>query len=279
MELFIRAHDLKVFGENNIVEKLNEYNLSGVQLVCYKSFEDIEYKPNSITLEKAQQIKATFDKNNKSIALIGAYFNPVHSNPLKVENGIQVFEDYLKHSNALGCSIVGSESGSYNDDKWTYNPLNRTDEALSRVTEIFKRLTKTATKYNAYVGMEGAFGHTLYDVDRLAYAVKKIDAPNIKIIFDLYNYLDISNYQDRYEILKHGLKTFGNNICVFHIKDCVVVDGKLSQCGVGRGIFDYNIIIEEIARYNKNAKLVFEGTTGDDIPFAVEHIQNKIKFL
>lgn len=279
MKLFIRAHDLKVSGEDAIVEKLNDYNLDGVQLVAYKCLDDVKYEPNSITRERAEAFSNVFKKHDKSVALIGAYFNPVHSVKEKVDKGIKVFEDYLKYSKALGCNIVGSESGSYNDDKWTYNPENRTFSALSRTADVFKGLCKTASNYGAYVGMEGAYGHVLYDVDTLDYATKKIGADNIKIIFDLYNYLDISNVNDRYEILKHGLKTFKDKICVFHIKDCVVKDGKLCQCGVGKGIFDYDVILEEIARYDKNANLVFEGTTGDDIPFAVEHIYSKIKML
>lgn len=279
MELFIRAHDLKVFGEEKIVESLNGLGLSGVQLVAYKCLEDVKYVPGSITESRAKAFSDVLRKNNKSVALIGAYFNPVHSVKEKVENGVKVFEDYLRCTKSLGCNVVGSESGSFNDDKWTYNPENRTDHALETVVDIFGGLCKTAKKYDAFVGMEGAYGHVLYDVDRLDYATRKIGADNIKIIFDLYNYLDISNVNDRYEILKHGLKTFGDKICVFHIKDCVIEDGKLRQCGVGKGIFDYDLIIEEIARYVKNAKLVFEGTTGDDIPFAVEYVSKKIKSL
>lgn len=279
MELYIRAHDLKVFGEENIVKSLNAYKLSGVQLVAYKCLEDVKYQPGSITKERAEKFSDVFKRENKKVALIGAYFNPVHSNPEKVENGIAVFEDYLRLTKYLGCDIVGSESGSYNDDKWTYNPENRTERALNRVTEVFTRLSKTAQSYGEYIGMEGAYGHVLYDVDRLKFATEKIGADNIGIIFDLYNYLDISNIDDRYEILKHGLKTFGNKIRVFHIKDCVIEDGKLRQCGVGKGIFDYDKILGLIASYNPSAKLVLEGTTGEDIPFSVDFIYKKLSSL
>ncbi len=279
MELYIRAHDLKVLGEENIVSRLNDYNLSGVQLVAYKCLDDVEYRQGSVTKERAEKFSDVFKRENKKVALIGAYFNPVHSVKEKVDNGIAVFEDYLRLSKYFGCDIVGSESGSYNDDKWTYNPENRTDKALSRVVEVFSRLSKTAQKYGAYIGMEGAYGHVLYDVDRLDFAAKKIGADNIGIIFDLYNYLDISLIDDRYEILKHGLKTFGDKIRVFHIKDCIIEDGKLRQCGVGKGIFDYDKILSLIASSNPSAKLVLEGTTGEDIPYAVDFLYKKLSSL
>lgn len=188
-------------------------------------------------------------------------------------NSVAVFENYLEHALSLGCDTVGSETGSYNDDKWTYNPLNRTDEALERVVATFSRLTDFAATRGVNVGMEGAYGHVCYSVERLAEAVNKINKNNVKIIFDLYNYLSIDNVDERYDILERGLKAFGDKICVFHIKDCLVVNGQLRQCGVGKGIFDYRVILPAIARYQPNANLVFEGTTGEDIEFAVNHIK------
>ena len=279
MKLFIRAHDLGVKGEENIVARLDELSLSGVQFVAYKALEDVSYTPGSMSEERAAAVKKCFDDDGKSIPLIGAYFNPVHPDAQKVQNGIAVFKDYLRLASALGCDTVGSETGSYNGDKWTYHPQNRTDEALTRVINTFSELCDYASDYGAYVGMEGAFGHVCYDVKTLDHAVKAIGRSNIKIIFDLYNYLDRSNVDKMYDILDEGLDTFGDRICVFHVKDCVITeDGSLKQCGVGKGIFDYARILEKIKKVCPDANLVFEGTTGDDIPYAVQHIR-QFQFL
>lgn len=277
MKLFIRAHDLGVKGEKNIAARLEELGLSGVQLVAYKALEDVSYVPGSMTEARAADVRSCFESAGKSVPLIGAYFNPVHPDEAKIKNGIAVFKDYLKFANALGCDTVGSETGSYNGDKWTYHPLNRTEEALGRVISTFSELCDYAKDFGAYVGMEGAFGHVCYDVKTLERAVHTMGRDNIKIIFDLYNYLDSSNVDKMYDILNEGLDTFGDRICVFHIKDCVIAeDGRLKQCGVGKGIFDYSRIIERIKKVCPDANLVFEGTTGDDIPFAVEYIKERI---
>lgn len=277
MKLFIRAHDLGVKGEENIAARLDELGLCGVQLVAYKALEGISYTPGSITEERARSFKQTFDRAGKTVPLIGAYFNPVHPNEEKIRLGKAVFKDYLRLAKTLGCDIVGSETGSYNGDKWTYHPDNRTDEALQRVVSTFGELCDYAKDFGAYVGMEGAFGHVCWEVERLEKAVKSIGRDNIKIIFDLYNYLDGSNVDKMYDILAKGLQTFGDRICVFHIKDCVISDdGSLKQCGVGKGIFDYSRIIPEIKKVCPNANLVFEGTTGEDIPFAVAHLKKFI---
>lgn len=277
MKLFIRAHDLGVKGEENITARLDELGLCGVQLVAYKCLEGISYVPGSITTDRAEAFGEAFKKAGKTVPLIGAYFNPVHPNEEKIKNGVAVFKDYLTHCHELGCNIVGSETGSYNGDKWTYHPENRTDEAVKRVINTFSELCDYAKDNNAFVGMEGAFGHVCWEVKRLEYAVKAIGRDNIKIIFDLYNYLDGSNVDRMYDILSEGLQTFGDRICVFHIKDCTIEpDGSLKQCGVGKGIFDYSRILGEIKKVCPDANLVFEGTTGDDIPFAVQHLKERM---
>lgn len=274
MRIFIRAHDLGVKGEESITAKLDEYGIDGVQLVTYKCLDGITYTPGSMTRERAVSFRKAFEKAGKTVPLIGAYFNPVHPDESKIKNGIAVFKDHIALAKELGCDRVGSETGSYNGDKWTYHPQNRTDEALDRVVSTFSGLAEYAQDFGVNVCMEGAFGHVCWNVATLDKAVKRIGRSNIRFIFDLYNYLDGSNVRQMYDILHEGLQTFGDRICVFHIKDCTInSDGSLRQCCVGKGIFDYERIIREISDVCPDANLVFEGTTGDDIPFAVSHLR------
>ena len=53
-------------------------------------------------------------------------------------------------------------------------------------------------------------------------------------------------------------------------------EGKLMQCGVGKGILDYGRILKKIHEHNPDAILVLEGTTGDDIGYAVSFLRKKI---
>ena len=143
--------------------------------------------------------------------------------------------------------------------------MNRTEEALQTVIETFRELADFAKEQGAYIGMEGAAGHVCWNVATLKRAVDEIGADNIKIIFDIYNYLDAGNYQNYLEILDEGLSTFAGRIHIFHIKDCVFEDGKLKQVAPGKGIFDFEKILKKIKAYDKDAYLVLEGTTGDEI--------------
>ena len=270
-----RTHDLGVKGLDAATQKIKECNIDGVQLVAYKFMDEIKYAPAQLNEQNTALIGKTLKEAGIEVGLIGAYFNPVHSDKDKVARCKSIFKEYLKYSKNLGCNIVGSETGSFNDDKWTYNPLNRTEDALNTVIETFSELAAYAKSVGAYVGMEGAAGHVCWNVATLKRAVDAINADNIKIIFDIYNYLDAGNYANYIDILDEGLKTFAGKIHVFHIKDCVFVDGKLKQVAPGKGMFDFDKILGKIKAYDKDATLVLEGTTGDDIVPCIEFIRNK----
>ena len=273
MRIAFRTHDLGVKGAEAAVKKCKECGISAVQLVAYKFIDEIPYRPDGITAESAQALGKTLKNGGIDVGLIGAYFNPVHSNKQKVADCKQVFKDYLKYSSLLGCNIVGSETGSFNDDKWTYNPLNRTEEALQTVIETFTELADYAKEVGAYIGMEGAAGHVCWNVAMLKRAIDGVNRDNVKVIFDIYNYLDMSNYQNYLAILDEGLKIFAGKIVVFHLKDFIVADGKIKQVAPGKGEFDYPAILAKIKAYDKNAVLVLEGTTGEDIVPCIEFVK------
>ncbi len=275
MKICIRAHDLGVKGTQNILSRLQTLGLDGVQMVCYKAYEDIPYVPGGIDLPKAQAIGQAFSQAGAAIPLVGAYFNPVHSDREKAKRCFQVFCDYLKFGQAMGCNVVGSETGSYNDDKWTYHPRNRTEEALQQVIATFSEACDVARDYGSVVAMEGAAGHVCYDVATLQRAQKIMDRSNTRVIFDLYNYLDESNQGNYKTILDQGLDTFGDRILLFHMKDCIFVNGqKPQQVPFGTGQMDKEAILKRIKAHDPHAVLTLEGTTGSDIPLAIQTIKD-----
>ncbi|MBQ2916232.1 MAG: sugar phosphate isomerase/epimerase [Clostridia bacterium] len=274
MKLCIRGHDLGAWGINEVVDKSKFYGVDGLQLVCYKVFDETKYEPGSITEETAKIIGTKLAENNISVPLIGAYFNPVHSNKAKVENCKNIYKDYLKYAKILGSECVGSETGSFNDDDWSYNPKNRTEEALQEVVSVFSELCDYALDYGSYVAMEGAAGHVCYDVDTLAKAQKMMNRKNTRVIFDLFNYMDKDNQGDYLNILDKGLETFGDKILLFHMKDCIFHNDKAPvQVPYGKGEMNIPEVLKRIKTHNKNAVLTLEDTAGEHIPHAVETIR------
>ncbi len=111
MQLCIRAHDLSVTGTEEILARITQGGIDGVQMVCYKAYPQIPYAPGGITPGLAAQIGSDFAQAGKTIPLIGAYFNPVHSSQEKRELGFSVFANYLRVASQMGSGVVASETG------------------------------------------------------------------------------------------------------------------------------------------------------------------------
>ena len=274
MKVCIRAHDLGVNGTEQILSRMDSLGIDGVQMVCYKAYSDIAQAPGAITRDKAVQIGKDFANAGKVIPLVGAYFNPIHADKQKVQNSLEIFSDYLKVCNEMGCNVVGSETGSCNNDQWTYHPGNRTEESLQSVVRAFSQLCDVAADCGSTVGIEGCAGHVCWNVETLARARKMIGAKT-KVIFDLYNLMDADNQGDYLQILEKGLDTFAGDIQVFHMKDCILTNGqKPVQTPFGKGGLDLRKILGKIKAYDRDAALVLEETIGDDIEHAVMTIKN-----
>lgn len=273
MKLCIRAHDLGVRGTEDILGQLERLGLDGVQMVCYKVYDGIPYEPNAITQEKAAEIGGAFSRAGKIIPLVGAYFNPVHPDREKAARGRDIFAGYLRSCRAMGCGVVGSETGSYSGDPWVYHPRNRTEEALQKVAATFSELCDIAADCGSTVAMEGAEGHVCWNVDTLDRARKMIGRKT-RVIFDLYNYMDADNQMEYLGILDRGLDIFAGEIQLFHMKDCNFARGQRPvQVPLGTGELDMSAILKRIKAYDPEAVLMLEETTGEHIPHAVETIR------
>lgn len=264
----VRAHDL---AEKKTPEELasivSSYGFHYLQLVFAKALDNPSY--DSIYVSRVT--KALKDKDI-AVAMLGAYFNPVHSSSLKVAEGIKTFENNLMIASAFGNPPVGSETGSFNDSPWIYVPKNRTEEGFLQSEKVFKGLTKKAEEVGANISIEPAYGHVMYSVSCLKRLVSDLSSPNVFVTIDLYNLLDVSNFEKRDAIFHEALSSFGAKIKIIHLKDAKVLNEKLIQLAPGEGDFHYQFMLGEIKRYCPNATLVFEGVKSDKIKDAYSYL-------
>ena len=276
MKIGVRVHDFGKSDAETLAKKAKSVGFDGVQLVLNKAIEGETGLAGTLSKEKANYFYETFKKEGLDIAMLGAYFNPVHSNKELVSNMIAKFKEHLKYENDLHAGYVGSETGSFNDDKWTYNPLNRTEEAFQEVKRIFGDLAKTAEVNNAKIALEGAYGHCMFEPKALKRLVDEIGSDSIYYTVDIYNYLSIDNYENYKEIFEECLDLFKGRIVIFHLKDFIIQDGALKQCCIGKGLIDYDYLIGRIKATNPDAFLIFEGSKPEDMEFSFNFVKSKI---
>lgn len=266
----IRGHDLVTKSNvEELVKKLKEVGIDYLQLVFPKTFENYSY-----SLDYVNHVKEVLESNDIKIAMLGAYFNPVHSDINVVNKGIANFKSNLDIMHILNASYVGSETGSFNDSPWIYVPKNRTEEGYLQSKAVFKELVDYGKKVGGNIIIEPAFGHVMYSVSCLKRLVDELNSDNVFVTIDLYNLLDASNFDERDEIFLEALTTFNSKIKVIHLKDGDVINGKLTQLAPGKGKFNYKYMLTLINKYCKDAVLVFEGVKEEEILYSLNFFKN-----
>lgn len=274
MKVSYRAHDYGKTSASELAKRISKHPFTGVQLVLNKAIEGESGLAGTISQERCEEIREAFAEEGLEITMLGAYFNPVHSDKDKVKQLSEKYADHLKLAKYFNCELVGTETGSYNDDKWTYNPLNRTEEAYQEVLKVFKPLAEIAKNENSYMAIEGAYGHCMYSPDQLKRLFNDLNNGHIKIIIDIYNYLDYSNYNEQIQIFNRAIELFKNDVVIFHLKDFIVDEEnkKLVQVGIGQGIMRWDLFFPIIKKECPNATLVFEGVKPEDIDSSFETV-------
>ena len=274
MKIGVRDHEFGKSNAETLAKQAKEVGFDGVQFVLNKAVEGETGLPGTLNKEKALEFQKAFKSEGLEIFMMGAYFNPVHSNKELVKTNIAKFKEHLLYLNDFDGHFVGSETGSFNDDKWTYNPLNRTEEAYAEVKRIFGELADYAKEVNGNIALEGAYGHCMFEPKALKRLVDEIDNGHVFYTVDIYNYLDISNYQNYKEIFEEALDLFKGKIRIFHLKDFVIEDNKLKQCAIGKGLIDYEYLMTRIKETNPDAYCIFEGSKPEDMKFSLDFVKN-----
>ena len=278
MKIMVRVHDLGKDNAKNLAKKTKEIGFDGVQLVLYKAIDGYAKEAHTIPYDSLVETASAFKEEGLEVGMLGAYFNPVHSNKELVKDNIERFKEYLGYTKDFDSKYVGSETGSYNDDKWTYNPLNRLDEALNIDIETFGELAKSARENNACIALEGAYGHCMYSPSQLNRLVSAIDNGHVKVTVDIFNYLDISAYDinTQHLMFDESIKYFKDKIVIYHLKDFVVdkENNKLKQVGLGEGIMDLEYIVKNAQKLTPNAYLIFEGCPKDKMESSLKYIKS-----
>lgn len=89
-----------------------------------------------------------------------------------------------------------------------------------------------------------------------------IGSPNLQIIFDPVNLLDICNYKDRDAIIAEAIDVLGEDIAMVHIKDFKVENNSLVSVAAGTGEMNYDRII----RFMKERKPYIHATLENTVP-------------
>ena len=117
------------------------------------------------------------------------------------------------------------------------------------------------------------YKHIVCNPKRARKVLDAIGSPNLQIIFDPVNLLDICNYKDRAAIIAEAIDVLGEDIAMVHIKDFKVENNSLVSVAAGTGEMNYDRIIRFMKERKPYIHATLENTVPENAVASREYIQ------
>lgn len=271
MQLGIRLHDTKKLPFEERIADVHELGFACGHLALSKVIDEFPTDDGALTPGLAMYIKKVFAQNDVDIAVLGCYLNLANPNPEKLAKITKRYLAHLRFASLLGCGVVGTETGAPNET-YTAVPECHGEEALQTFIQNLRPVVQYAEKTGVILAIEPVWKHIVYNPARAKRVLEEIASPNLQVILDPVNLLDISNYAQQKEIVEEAIDVLGEDIAMVHIKDFRVENGKLVSVGAGLGDMDYTAIMKFIREKKPFMHVTLENTTPEDNIQCKNHI-------
>ena len=278
MRIGIRGHDIGHYELDKIGQIMNNKKLKSIQFVAKKIISEFEVTRGSMTPGMAQYINDTLRNHGVNISILGCYINLANPDDNELNELLDTFKEHIRFAKYLGCNIVGTETGALNRE-YVYTDKNNTEEAFQRSLNSIKILVEEAEKFGVIVGIEGVTKHVMNTPERLKKALDNVNSNNLQVIFDPINFIDESNYDKQDEIIKKSFDLFGDRIVIIHAKDFVYKDGEVKQVSIGKGQFNYPLLLSLVKHKKPHIDIILEDTVPEDLDSSIKYIEEMYKNL
>ena len=271
MQLGIRLHDTTKLPFAERIADVHNLGFACGHLALAKVIDEFPTTDEALTPGLAMYIKNVFAKNDVDIAVLGCYLNLANPNREQLEKTVHRYMAHIRFASWLGCGVVGTETGAPNET-YSFTPECHTEEALQLFIQNVRPIVKYAERMGVVFAIEPVYRHIVWNPKQARRVLDEIHSPNLQIIFDPVNLLDIANYQDRDEIIREAIELLGPDIAMVHLKDFRIEDGKMISVGCGLGEMDYT----DILKFMKERKPFIHATLEDTKPENNQQVKNFI---
>lgn len=261
MQLGIRLHDTSKLPFEERIADVHNLGFACGHLALGKVIDEFPTTDEALTPGLAMYIKNVFAKNEVDIAVLGCYLNLANPNREQLEKTVHRYMAHIRFASWLGCGVVGTETGAPNET-YSFTPECHTEEALKLFIQNVRPVVKYAEQMGVVFAIEPVYRHIVWNPKQARRVLDEINSPNLQIIFDPVNLLDIANYQNRDEIIREAIELLGPDIAMVHLKDFRIEDGKMISVGCGLGEMDY----ADILKFMKTRKPFIHATLENTKP-------------
>ena len=273
----LRLHDAEKLPIEQVLPLVRQKGFSCVHLALSKSLKEVPNTPSALTPGYAAYLRRLFAKNELDIAVLGNYLNLAHPDADALHAIQEKYYAHIRFASLLGCGMVGTETGAPNAE-YKFCPECRSDAALSTFIKNFKPVVRCAEQYGVTIAIEPVVRHIVYDARRARTVLDEIGSPNLQILLDPVNLLNMENVDQREEVFAETIELLGKDVAMIHFKDFLLqdADGQLAATGAGQGgMGDYRTILRFAKEQKPYVFATLENTTPENAVRCLQYLQKQ----
>ena len=273
----LRLHDAEKLPLEQVLPLVRQKGFTCAHLALSKSLKEVPNTPSALTPGYAAYLRRLFAQNGIDIAVLGNYLNLAHPDEDALHAIQEKYYAHIRFASLLGCGMVGTETGAPNAE-YKFCPECRSDAALSTFIKNFKPVVRCAEEYGVTIAIEPVVKHIVYDAKRARTVLDEIGSPNLQILLDPVNLLNMENVDAREEVFAEAIELLGKDVAMIHFKDFLRKDagGQLAATGAGQGgMGDYRTILRFAKQEKPFVFATLENTTPENSVQCRQYLQQQ----
>lgn len=276
MQFGIRIHDAIKAPLEERLHAVSEQGFVCAHLALSKVISENSVADSALTPGYAMYLKRLFDKYGLDVAVLGCYLNLANPDEQRLKEIQNKYMANIRFASHLGVGVVGTETGAPNTE-YKFEEACWSEEALEIFINNLRPVVRYAEQMGVLMAIEPVVRHIVCNPVRARRVLDEINSPNLRIILDPVNLLEIYNYEKQDEILDEAVELLGKDVAVLHVKDFVIRDGKLVSVPVGQGMCHWERVIPYMKKEKPFMHATLENTSPDNAAAALEYIREMYK--
>ncbi|SCY21142.1 sugar phosphate isomerase/epimerase family protein [Alkaliphilus peptidifermentans] len=256
----IRAHDLGILTPEQILNKLDELKLDGVQLAPVKVFDTIKRHEMFMEGDFSSFVCQLFKECQKEILMLGCYLNHAHPDSEQQRHFLDISKGYINIAALNNIKCVGTESFTLNANGKPHKE-DHSQVGYNHFIKQLEPLIAYAEERQVDFAIEPAVHHIIYDIKTMTKLIHDIGSKRVKVIFDPVNLMTQELKVDQRRFFETFFEAFDNRISMVHVKDFAYLGHEKQMLTAGQGELDYGYLHQMIKKSQQAIDVMLEGVS------------------
>jgi sugar phosphate isomerase/epimerase len=242
------------------------------------TFADLRFDPLEPDWTAAAKIVSTLERSGIEIVGLFGYYNVVDPDARRRKLGEARMEALLTQGKRLGCSLVSTETGTFNArSEWLEAPENQTERGYLQCKAALEKHARTAEKHGAVLTIEPYWRNIIGSVERAERLFREVNSPALRLVMDPCNYFRKEVLPRMKPILNAMFARLGDRISIAHAKDVRPAGADVDFPAAGQGVLDYPLYLRLLAGLDRPLLLAVEHLRRPEVPRVRDFVKAKFE--